>query len=218
VFYHVDAVDLVNAGIDGFAHLVRDKEMDDALVAAVVRQNVYVMPNLSPEWNTYAELPHWLKAGDPLMKLLEESVPAPVIERMKKAYDNRDSHAVDRTRAQYAIIQQSLAKLARANAKIILGCDTGLEDHLFGMSEQRELESMVNAGMTSMQVIVAATSRAAEYLQLKKMGVLAAEKEADFLVLDGNPTENITNTQRISQVYIKGNRIDRIELRPSLTR
>ena len=218
VFYHVDAVDLVNAGIDGFAHLVRDKEMDDALVAAVVRQNVYVMPNLSPEWNTYAELPHWLKAGDPLMKLLEESAPAPVIQRMKKAYDNRDSAAVDRTRAQYAILQHSLAKLARANAKIILGCDTGLEDHLFGMSEQRELESMVNAGMTPMQVIVAATSRAAEYLQLKKMGVLAADKEADFLVLDGNPLENITNTQRISQVYIKGNRIERIELRPSLTR
>src|ERR1051326_4455494 len=60
VFYHTDAVDLVNAGIDGFAHLVRDKEMDDGLIASIVRRNVYVMPNLSPEWNTYAELPHWL--------------------------------------------------------------------------------------------------------------------------------------------------------------
>src|SRR5205823_14648500 len=41
VFYHTDAVDLVNAGIDGFAHLVRDREMDDQLVAAIVRRNVY---------------------------------------------------------------------------------------------------------------------------------------------------------------------------------
>src|SRR6058998_283419 len=73
VFYHTDAVDLVNAGIDGFAHLVRDKEMDDGLVASIVRHNVYVMPNLSPEWNTYVELPHWLKDGDPLMMLLQES-------------------------------------------------------------------------------------------------------------------------------------------------
>jgi len=64
---------------------------------------------------------------------------------------------------QYAILQHSLAKLARANAKIILSCDTGLENHLFGMSEQHELESMVNAGNTPMQVIVSATSRAAEY-------------------------------------------------------
>ena len=66
------------------------------LIAAIVRRNVYVMPNLSPEWNTYAELPHWLKDGDPLMKLLEESVPAPVIARMKKTYENRDPAALDR--------------------------------------------------------------------------------------------------------------------------
>src|SRR5256885_12090158 len=218
VFYHTDAVDLVNAGIDGFAHLVRDKEMDDQLVASIVQHNVYVMPNLAPEWNTYAELPHWLKEGDPLLALLTESVSPPVIERLRKAYGNRDVTAVDRTRAQYAILQSSLAKLAKADAKIILGCDTGLENHLFGMSEQHELESMVKAGMTPMQVIVAATSRAAEYLKLGKMGVLAAGKEASFLVLDANPLDNITNTQRISSVYIKGVQVDRAALQPSLTR
>ena len=42
VFYHTDAVDLVDAGIDGLVHLVRDKEMDDALVASIVQHNVYV--------------------------------------------------------------------------------------------------------------------------------------------------------------------------------
>src|SRR5207244_4444744 len=105
-----------------------------------------------------------------------------------------------------------------ANAKIILGSDTGLEDHLFGMSEQHELESMAAAGMTPMQVIVAATSRAAEYLKLDKMGLLAAGKEADFLVLDANPLDNITNTQRISRIYVKGAKVNRAALRPSLTR
>ena len=53
-----------------------------------------------------------------------------------------------------------------------------------------------------MQVIVSATSRAAEYLKLEKMGVLASGKEADFLVLDANPLDNITNTQRISAIYM----------------
>src|SRR5438552_6565533 len=173
VFYHDDAVDLVDAGIDGLAHLVRDKEMDDGLVASIVRHNVYVMPNLSPEWNTYAELPHWLRDGDPLLMLLQESVSPPVIARLRKGYENRNSAAVERTRTQYAILQRSLAKLAKANAKIILGCDTGLEDHLFGMSEQHELESMVNAGMTPLQVIIAATSRSAEYLKRDKIGTLA---------------------------------------------
>jgi imidazolonepropionase-like amidohydrolase len=218
VFYYTDAVDLVNAGIDALVHLVRDREMDDALVASVVKHNVYVMPNLAPEVNTYKDLPHWLKEGDPLMKLLQESASEPVIARMKKAYEARDSAAVERTRAQYGILQRSLARLAKANAKIVLGCDTGLEDHLFGMSEQHELESMVNAGMTPMQVIVAATSGAAEYLKLTRMGTLAAGKEADFLVLDGDPLDNITNTQRISKIYLKGAEVDRAALRPSLTR
>jgi imidazolonepropionase-like amidohydrolase len=217
VFYYTDAVDLVNAGIDALAHLVRDKEMDDALVASIVQHNVYVQPNLAPEWNTYMELPHWLKDGDPLMTLLQESISPPVIARMKKAYENPDPAAVERTRTQYAILQHSLARLAKANAKITLGCDTGLEDHLFGLAEQHELESMVKAGMTPMQVIVSATSRAAEYLKLSKMGTLAAGKDADFLVLDANPLEDITNTQRISSVYMNGVEVDRASMRASLT-
>ena len=218
VFYYTDAVDLVNACVDALVHLVRDKEMDDALVASVVQHNVYVMPNLSPEWNTYPELPHWLKDGDPLMSLLTESASPPVIARMKKAYEARDPAAVERTRTQYAILQHSLARLANASAKITLGCDTGLEDHLFGLAEQHELGSMVKGGMTPMQVIVAATSRPAEYLKLARMGVLAAGKEADFLVLDANPLDDITNTQRISRIYMKGAEVDRAALRPSLTK
>jgi imidazolonepropionase-like amidohydrolase len=85
------------------------------------------------------------------------------------------------------------------------------------MSEQHELESMVKAGMTPMQVIVAATSRPAEFLRLPTTGSLAAGKEATFLVLDANPLENITNTQRLSKIYLKGAEVDRAALRPALT-
>jgi imidazolonepropionase-like amidohydrolase len=217
VFYHTDAVDLVNSGIDAFAHLVRDREMDDALVASIVRRNVYVMPNI-PERATYSELPPWLKEGDPLMKLMQESVPASLIARIRNSYENRDLAAVERSREQYAILQRSTAKLAKANAKLILGSDTGLEDHLFGVAEQRELDNMVRAGMTPMQVIVAATSRAAEFLKLDRMGTLVSGKEADFLVLDASPLEQITNTQRISKVYMKGVEVDRASLGTHLRR
>ena len=81
VFYHDDAVDLVDAGIDGFAHLVRDKVMDDALIAAMVKRGTYVMGNLSfPRRSTYASVPPWLAAGDPMTRLLSESVSAPVLD------------------------------------------------------------------------------------------------------------------------------------------
>lgn len=217
VFYHTDAVDLVNAGIDGFAHLVRDKEMDDALIASIVRRNVYVMPNLSgAQRTTYSVPPHWLKEDDPLMKLLREAVSSEVIQRIKDSYAKVDGAAVERSRERYAILQHSLAKLRDAGARIILGCDTGLEDHLFGLAEQRELEAMAEAGMSPAQVIVAATSRAAEYLGLEKMGSLAPGKDADFLVLDANPLDNITNTQRIAKIYIRGAEVDRAALRAQL--
>jgi len=217
VFYYTDAVDLVEAGIDGFAHLVRDRDMDDTLVAAIVKKNVYVMPNLSPEWSTYTETPHWLRDGDPLMTLLQASTPSAVIARMKQTFTNTDVAAVARRREQYSILQRSLARLSAAGARIVLGSDTGLQDHLFGMAEQRELESMNRAGMSPMQVIVAATSRAAEYMELDTMGTLAVGKEASFLVLDANPLDDITNTQRIAKVFIKGAEVDRASLRASLT-
>lgn len=217
IFYHADAVDLVNAGIDGFAHLVRDKEMDDALVASIVKHNVYVMPNLSTtQRRTYAELPPWLHDDDPLMKLLRDTVSPPVIQRVKDSFLHRDAAALERARRQYAILQRSLAKLNAAGARLVVGPDTGLEDHLFGFAAQRELEEMVRAGMTPAQGIVAATSRPAEYLRLDKMGTLAAGKEADFLVLDANPLDNITNTRRIAKMFIRGVEVDRSALHAAL--
>jgi len=215
VYYHEDAVDLVNSGINGFAHNVRDKVLSDELVAAIVKNNVYVMLNMS-ERSTYRELPPWLKEGDPLMAMIQESVPPPVIERIKKSYEGRDPAAVERSRASYSILQQSAAKLAKANANIILGPDTGLVDHLFGIAEQREMDNMVTAGLTPMQAIVAATSRTAEFLKLDKMGTLAPGMEAGFLVLDANPLDQITNIARISKIYVKGVAVDRAALARSL--
>ena len=113
-------------------------------------------------------------------------------------------------------MHESTGRLSAAGARIILGCDTGLPDHFFGYAEQRELELMAAAGMTPTQVIVAATSRPAEYLGLKDTGTLAPGKRADFLVLDANPLEDIRNTRRIARMYVGGKEVDRAALRASL--
>jgi imidazolonepropionase-like amidohydrolase len=213
VFYHADAVDLVDAGVDGFAHLVRDQVMDDALIETIVRRGTYVMGNLSfPRRGTYASTPPWLMPGDPLARLMTESVSAPVRDRMRAYFAKRDPKAVEGARERYRILEQSMAKLGKAGAKIILGADTGLEDHLFGMAEQLELQAMVDAGLTPMQGIVAATSRSAESLRLATKGALRRGLDADFLVLDANPLDDITNTRRISRMVITGSEIDRAQL------
>jgi imidazolonepropionase-like amidohydrolase len=214
VFYHDDAVDLVEAGVDGFAHLVRDKVMDDALIETMVKRGTYVMGNLSfPRRGTYASVPAWLSPGDPMARLLSESVSAPVVARMRAYFTKRDPKSVEAARERYRILEQSIARLGKAGAKVILGADTGLEDHLFGMAEQLELQAMVDAGMTPAQGIVAATSRAAEFLRLPNTGSLKRGLDADFLVLDANPLDDIMNTRRIARMVIGGNEIDRAALR-----
>jgi imidazolonepropionase-like amidohydrolase len=71
------------------------------------------------------------------------------------------------------------------------------------------MQDMVLAGMTPMQVIVAATRNGAEFLRLADAGTLAAGKSADFIVLDANPLDNIANTRKISAVVLRGAAVDR---------
>ena len=60
-----------------------------------------------------------------------------------------------------------------------------------------------------MQVIVAATRNGAEFLRMNDSGIIATGKSADLLVVDANPAEDITNTRKISAVYLKGVKVER---------
>jgi imidazolonepropionase-like amidohydrolase len=218
IFYHEDAVALAEAGIDAFAHLVRDKEMSDALIASMLENKVHVMPTLAaPERSTHVSPPAWI--DEPyLAGLLRDTVTPEVVARIRDSFSGRDPAEAARRQQGYAILERSLAKLSAAGAAILLGADTGLEDQIFGHTEQKELELMVAAGMTPSQVIVAATGRAAEFVGLKDRGSLAPGKRADLLVLDANPLDDIRNTRRIAKLYLAGTEVDRAALKASLTR
>ena len=214
VFYHADAEGLVAAGIDGLVHLVRDLEMSDALIDAIVARNVYVNPNLSnPRRATQVGTPPWLTPADPLFRLLTETVAADELAKIDAAFRQRDPPSAADARVRYAILERSLAKLSAAGAHIVLGADTGVEDHLFGVAEHLELQAMVDAGMTPAQVLTAATSLAAEYVRLDDRGSLVPGKRADLLVLDASPLDDIVNTRRISRTFIAGVELDREALR-----
>ena len=216
VYYHRDAVGLAAARVDSFAHLVRDAVMDEPLLVSVIRNRVFVMPNMGgAERNTHDKTPPWF--DEPyLAGLLKDTVSPEVIERMKGLWSPRDPKVLEQTRRIYGNIHRNASRLKDAGARVILGSDTGLPDHFFGYAEQRELELMHSAGMTTMEVIVAATSRGAEYLQLPDRGTLAPGKRADFLVLDANPLDDIRNTRRIARMFIGGAEIDRAELKSKL--
>jgi imidazolonepropionase-like amidohydrolase len=212
VFYLSDVTDLTNAGIDGFAHLARDKELDDATVRAIVTRGVVMMTTLgTPERTTHTSVPAafgaWLDGP------VRDAAPLSMLERVKAAFVDRDQATAAANRERYTILQRTVARLAKAGARIALGSDTGIQDHPFGITDHREMELLVEAGMTPMQVLTAATSTSAAYLKRGDEGVLAAGKRANFIVLDANPLDDITNTRRIAAVYVNGRQIDRRPLR-----
>ena len=217
VFYLVDLQDLVNAGIDGFAHLARDLEIGDATVQEMIRRGVVMLPTIgTPERTTHTSVPPSMAAW--LDGPVRTALPAAMIDQMKLGFGGRDAATAAANRERYAILQRSVAKLARAGAKIALGSDTGTQDNPFGVTEHRELEMMVEAGMTPMQALVAATGTAAAYLKLRDQGIIARDKRANFIVLDANPLDDITNTRRIARVFVNGREVDRAALAKNLSR
>ncbi len=214
-----NAKELMRAGVEGWLHVpVRGGQaVDDELIAIVKqriatnnRPNIWMTPALITAWmNTYGGTrPAFL--DDPLLRDTYSR------EQIDKYWGNplkkMTPDEVRRVRKEFALEGRNVMKLRAAGMTVISGTDTGQSRFFIGYFTHLDLESMVAIGMTPSEAIVAATRDGARMAHVNS-GMVAPGKSADFIVLDANPLENISNTRRINKVYLRGQEVDRAALK-----
>ena len=203
----------LRAGVDVFGHMIDD--VDDELIA-LFRERPHVSVLLAQVGRRTIHSPYL----DPPEPLLLETVTPAQIARLRDRVASTSAEALDRAREQWDRTARNIMKLHASGVRIGIGSDGGGQggDRFIGFTAHTELENMVAAGMTPAEAIVAGTQNGAEVLGLEdELGTVAVGKSADFIVLDANPLEEITNSRKIERVYLSGHEVDRAKLRAMWT-
>jgi imidazolonepropionase-like amidohydrolase len=212
-----DAKEMVRGGMEGWLHVpVREGEAADDELVALVKDRVARndRPNM---WMTLSLLTAWMNTqggghpdflNDPLLKATYS--PAQIERYWGEPLRKMTPERLARAKAQFESDGRSAMRLRAAGIRVVGGTDTGQTRFFIGFSNHMDLESMVGIGMTPAEAITAATRDGAEIGKFNT-GLVAAGRNADFIVLDANPLESISNTRRISRVFLRGQEVPRAE-------
>lgn len=193
-----DARAALEAGADALVHLFLGAAPDptavDSLAKLAKRKNAFVIPTF-----TVMESMAGVRGDD----LLGNADLAALVERegattLKARYGQQAQPQL------LAMPKAVTAALARAGVPILAGTDAGNAGTLYGISMHRELAALVEAGLTPTAALAAATSAPAAAFRLGRRGCIATGCKADLLLVEGDPTRDITATRRIVEVWKDG--------------
>jgi imidazolonepropionase-like amidohydrolase len=219
---HLEIVDVrsaVEAGLDGVEHIT---SLGLALIppreAEKYRQQVLADNNARREgrYRMWASIdPHSPQAEELARFLAERKVfvdpNLAVFERRPDAADENSEMKVLATKH----MKEYVGVLHRAGVRIVAGSHSNVDYAPRGFAYHRELETLVEAGMSPMEVLVAATKTGAQFLGREHdLGTVEEGKLADLLVLDKDPLNDISNTRSISTVIVDGRVLDANKIPP----
>jgi imidazolonepropionase-like amidohydrolase len=206
-----DAKMLVESGLNVLAHNIRDREVDSDFIALLKQRNITLIPTLIRDelLFAYGDAPAWI--DDPFfLKFVPPERLAVLKTKIRDEQMKNPQRAL--IKAGFEMNRINLKKLSDAGVRIAFGTDSGgAADRFFiqGYSEHREMELMVQSGLTPMQVIQSFSKGASEALGIdKEFGTLAKGKVADLIVLEKNPLDNITNMRSIQTIYLGGKKFE----------
>jgi imidazolonepropionase-like amidohydrolase len=206
------AKDALRAGTDGLAHMVTDQVVSEEFLDEMKKKDVYCIPTLTV-FESFAggmaSIPDSLD-GPLEKKGISHEIIADLAK--KKEMPGIGDH-LDAWSQSLRFAQLNAKKMHDHGIKLVVGTDAGNPAVFFGPSVHREMELLVEAGIAPAEVIKAATINAAEILgKSDKLGSVSEGKLADIFVVDGNPLEDIQNTQNIHLVIKNGQVLDREDL------
>lgn len=146
--------------------------------------------------------------------LVEQSAPADLLASTRAMLEKakRDPHP-ERLARWLATGNENLLNAYRAGVMLITGTDAGNMLVIHGPTVQHEMELWVKAGIPPAVALEAATYNAAQVLRAAgRIGSIQKGRDATLILLDGDPLQDIANTERISLVMFRGQRISRSEL------
>ena len=204
----VDARDAINAGIDGIEHAT---SFGTALLplreAEKYRQGVLADNNARREgrYQVWNNIDLNTPQARSLFKLIadREVFVSPTLAVFERQSGDRNTSAVHVHGFKQMEAFVGLAK--KAGAKVVVGSHSDVPHAKRGWAYQRELELLVESGLTPMEAIVAGTSENARYFHIEdRLGSVEAGKLADLILIDGDPLRDISKMRRIKRVMLNG--------------
>jgi imidazolonepropionase-like amidohydrolase len=186
-----------------------DQAVGDRTAAALARTDQVQVPTLVLPYFEAQGSPRTL-GHDPRSRYLRPDEQARWERNFKEGYPVAGDKLAAR---RWEISRQIVKTLHAAGVRILAGTDAPMPQVYPGFSLHKELELLVEAGLSPVDALRAATIWPAEFLGLSEStGSIAEGKRADLLLLDGNPLADISQTQRIQAVVLDGRLLQRPDL------
>jgi imidazolonepropionase-like amidohydrolase len=207
IFYMADAERALQMGSGLIAHSVRDRTVTDEFVQMMLDTGVCYVPTLVREVSTfvYAERPDWF--DDPFFLEAANRREMQRVTQPDFQAQVRSSPTADGYRKALVQAQDNLRILIGSGVPVAFGTDSGPAGRFPGYFEHLEFGLMADAGLTPREILLSATSVAADCLSLDDVGTLEPGKWADFIAYTANPVADIAAARTIQQVYVAGNAI-----------
>ena len=188
----------IAAGVDGLAHLFVGPTVSADFGPVAAKGGVFVIPTLSVLYAVCGrpDGPGFLTDAD-TMKYVKPQFRSLV--EMKPAESKLSCEAAP----------NAIRQLVAAKVPVLAGTDAPAPGLTYGASLHKELEHLVNAGLTPTAALAAASSAVAHAFRMNDRGYIKTGMRADLLLVDGDPSRRIRDTRNIVAIWKKGVKVER---------